>query len=173
MAGRELLLLGLLSQQEMHGYRLYDFIESDLSFCTDLKKSTAYYLLDKMAEKGWIAEEREQNDGRPARNVFHLTEAGEAAFRKLLVENLGSAQQPPFEGDIGLAFLSALPADQAIGLLKQRREEYAAMLEDAEHAPQHESGAQWVIEHQRRFLAQEIEWTEELLDRLHVGRVER
>lgn len=170
MADRELLLLGLLSQQEMHGYRLYDFIESDLSFCTDLKKSTAYYLLDKMVDKGWIAEKREQTDGRPARNVFHLTEAGQAAFRQLLVENLGSAQQPPFEGDIGLAFLDSLPAEQSIRLLQQRQEDYAAMLADAQRAPEHDSGAQWVIEHQCRFLANEIKWTEELLDRLQADR---
>ncbi|MGA9532893.1 MAG: PadR family transcriptional regulator [Anaerolineales bacterium] len=166
MPDRELLLLGLLHQQEMHGYRLYEFIESELSFCTDLKKSTAYYLLDKMADKGWIAEEQEQSGGRPARNVFHLTAAGEAAFHQLLIENLSSANPPPFEGDIGLAFLDSMEAGAAVDLLAQRRDEYTEMLEAARRAPEHGGGPQLVIEHQRRFLEHEIEWTELVLDRL-------
>jgi len=58
---RELLLLGLLRQSEMHGYKIIEFIERDLAICTDLKKPTAYFLLDKMAQNGWISwmEERE------------------------------------------------------------------------------------------------------------------
>ena len=47
---RQLLLLGLLRREDMHGYRLNEFIERDMAFCTDVKKPTAYYLLDKLAE---------------------------------------------------------------------------------------------------------------------------
>jgi DNA-binding PadR family transcriptional regulator len=174
MPDRELLLLGLLHQQEMHGYRLYEFIESDLSFCTDLKKSTAYYLLDKMADKGWIAEEQERPGGRPARNVFHLTAAGQAAFHDLLAQNLSTAKPPPFESDIGLAFLDSLEASAAIELLRQRRDQYIGMLAEASQAPEHGGGAQLVIEHQRRFLQHEIEWTEQVIDRLrHNGTGQR
>lgn len=53
---RKLLLLGILRQQEMHGYQLYEFIERDLAACTNLTKPTAYYLLNKMAEDNWIVE---------------------------------------------------------------------------------------------------------------------
>ena len=79
---RKLLLLGLLRQQEMHGYQLYEFIERELSFCTDLKKPTAYYLLNKMAERGWIVEEQSQEGKRPPRKVFRLTAQGEAAYQR-------------------------------------------------------------------------------------------
>lgn len=52
---RELLLLGLLQQQEMHGYQLHEFIDSYMQTCVDLKKSTAYYLLEKMAKDGFLS----------------------------------------------------------------------------------------------------------------------
>lgn len=166
MSDRELLLLGLLRQQEMHGYRLYEFIESELSFCTDLKKSTAYYLLDKLAEKGWVEEEREQPGNRPARRVFHLTDAGEQAFQSLLAENLGSAHQPAFNADIGIAFIDALPPERAIDLLRQRRSAFEHKLQQVGETPDHQGGAQWVVEHQRRFLQAELAWVDELLARL-------
>jgi DNA-binding PadR family transcriptional regulator len=57
---RKLLLLGILRQQEMHGYQLFDFIEQGLSTCTNLTKPTAYYLLKQMAEEGWIVVEHSQ-----------------------------------------------------------------------------------------------------------------
>jgi len=51
---RQLLLLGLLRRQEMHGYQLNEFIEEKMHFCIDLKKPTAYYLLDKLAQEGLL-----------------------------------------------------------------------------------------------------------------------
>jgi DNA-binding PadR family transcriptional regulator len=166
MSDRELLLLGLLHQQEMHGYRLYEFIESELSFCTDLKKSTAYYLLDRLAEKGWVEQEPEQAGKRPTRNVYHLTAAGEQAYRALLEENLAASHQPAFNGDIGVAFLESLPPHEAADLLRQRRDAFAERLRIAAEAPEHEGPAQWVVDHQRTFLQHELAWTDELLSRL-------
>ena len=70
---RKLLLLGLLRQQEMHGYQLYEFVDRYLSTCTDMKKSTAYFLLNKMGQDDWIAEEVSQEGSRPPRRVYRLT----------------------------------------------------------------------------------------------------
>ena len=87
---RELLLLGLLRQSGMHGYRIVEFIERDLAVCTDLKKSNAYFLLDKMAQGGLVtwAEEREGN--RPPRRTYQITPAGETQFQKLLRAESGA-----------------------------------------------------------------------------------
>ena len=70
---RKLLLLGILHRHEMHGYQLFEYIDQGLSACTDLTKPTAYYLLNKMAEDGWITEEQVQEGNRPPRKVYHLT----------------------------------------------------------------------------------------------------
>ena len=88
----KLLLLGLLRQQNMHGYQLYEFIDRGFSVCTDLKKPTAYYLLNKMAEEGLISEDHIQEGNRPLRRVYTLTEKGEAEYQRLLRANLAIAR---------------------------------------------------------------------------------
>ena len=87
---RELLLLGFLRREQAHGYRLNEFIEREMTACTDIKKPTAYFLLDKMAKQGWITMRETREGNRPPRRVYRLTAKGEAQYQKLLRENLGS-----------------------------------------------------------------------------------
>jgi DNA-binding PadR family transcriptional regulator len=163
---RQLLLLGLLHQQDMHGYRLYQFIDGELAACTDLKKPTAYFLLNKMAQAGWVHEEISQEGNRPPRRVYSLTPAGEAAFQQLLRDNLASYPPVYFPGDASLAFIDRLDPRQALDLLAQRRSQLAVMLDTARQAPEHAGSLQWVIDHQVHFLASELTWLDEVRQRL-------
>ena len=162
----KLLLLGMLRQQQMHGYQLFEFIDRDMSTCVDLKKPTAYYLLNRMAQDGWIEERQEQEGNRPPRKVYRLTSQGETAFQNLLRENLSSYHAPGFTGDIGLAFLDSLEPAEALALLKQRHAAIATELSLAEQAPQHQGSLQWMIEHQIYHQKAELAWVEVLLERL-------
>lgn len=162
----KLLLLGLLRQQQMHGYRLFEFIERDMSTCIDLKKPTAYYLLNRMAQDGWVEERQEQEGNRPPRKVYRLTDQGEAAFQRLLRENLAAYLPPSFVGDIGLAFMDALQPAEALALLRQRQTALTAALAVIDRAPQHQGSLQWMIEHQVHHLRTELAWLEGLLQRL-------
>ncbi|MBZ0278832.1 MAG: PadR family transcriptional regulator [Anaerolineae bacterium] len=164
---RELLLLGLLRQNEMHGYELHEFINRDLSSCTDLKKPTAYYLLEKMAASGWITQTEVQEGSRPPRRVYQLTVEGETAFQRLLRENLGIYHQARFAGDAGLAFLDALPPAEARALLLRRRELLEQELITARETPTHRGSLQLVVEHQVRHLTAELDWLDDVLSRSH------
>jgi DNA-binding PadR family transcriptional regulator len=160
---RELLLLGLLRHQGMHGYQLLEFIDTQMSSCVDLKKPTAYYLLDKMAAAGWIGYEQEQQGNRPPRRVYHITPEGEVAFQRLLRENLAGYPPVHFAGDVGLAFVDALPPQAAVSLLEQRRQEAQARLDAAKAAPVHPGGAQLLIDHQIHHLTAELVWLERVI----------
>lgn len=162
----KLLLLGMLRQQQMHGYQLFEFIERDMATCIDLKKPSAYYLLNRMAQDGWIEERQEQEGNRPPRKVYRLTSQGEAAFQRLLRENLSAYLPPSFTGDIGLAFLDTLQPAEALDLLGQRLAAISAALSAVEQAPQHQGSLQWMIEHQTYHLKAELTWVESLLARL-------
>ena len=166
---RKLLLLGLLRQQEMHGYQLYEFIDRDLASCTDLKKPTAYYLLDKMAAEGWIAEEQERHGNRPPRKVYRLTPQGEAAYQRLLRQNLSSYRAANFPGDIGLAFMDTLPPEEARQLLVKRRASLAQALAEAESVPPHQGSLQLVIDHHTRHLRAEVEWLSQVIAQLEAN----
>ena len=159
---RELLLLGLLRGQEMHGYQLNEII-SRVNRYIGLKKATVYFLLDKMDDSGWIKRTDEQEGNRPPRRVYHLTAEGEIRFQQLLRENLAHHYPTQFSGDIGLAFADALPADDLKLLLADRRmavEVELAQLRTIDHL---EGSLRWIIEHQIRHLVTELDWLDELI----------
>lgn len=163
----KLLLLGLLRQQHMHGYQLYEFIERDLAVCTDLKKPTAYYLLGKMAEDGWIAEEQVQEGNRPPRRVYSLTEKGEAEYQRLLRTNLSAHSPAYFPGDAGLAFLDSLDRPEALDLLSLRRNAVAIALDQIQSVPPHQGSIQLVVDHRRNHLQSELDWIDSLIERIY------
>ncbi len=165
---RELLLLGLLRRQDMHGYQLHEFINQSMSSCVDLKKPTAYFLLDKMAAAGWISETEAQEGNRPPRRVYQLTTEGEAAYQRLLRENLATHHATRFPGDIGLAFLDSLPAAESRSLLQQRRDDLAHELAEAQAIPRHAGTAQWVIDHLIHHLQSELTWLDEVNHRISI-----
>jgi DNA-binding PadR family transcriptional regulator len=168
MMERELLLLGLLRRVDMHGYQLHEFINRYMVSCTDLKKPTAYYLLDKLQERGWIAVAREEigENNRPPRRVYQVTEAGESAFQRLLRENLTAYHSTTFPGNIGLAFLDTLNRDEALLLLKERQATLSAELTAARSIPVHEGSMQFVIDHQIHHLESEVAWLDKVIARL-------
>jgi len=163
---RELLLLGLLQRQEMHGYQLHEFIDSYMQTCVDLKKSTAYYLLEKMAREGLIVPSEEREGNRPTRQVYSLTPAGEEEFLHLLRKNLSSYLPTLFPGDTGITFLDDLPRAEALALLQQRRTTMAQELDRVEQAPAHTGSLQLMIEHQIVHLRSELDWLDHVIHHL-------
>jgi len=168
---RELLLLGVLRSGDMHGYRLNEFLNRDMAYCADIKKATAYRLLQKMAQDGWILELSEQVGNRPPRTIYQITSTGEAAFQKLLRSNLADYSMSYSTGEVGIAFVDAIPPQEAIDLLKERLQKTQADLVGLEQAMVHGAHAgkslTWVLEYKQRFLLSEISWLSEIIERLH------
>lgn len=162
---RELLLLGLLRRSDMHGYQLHEFIERDLAICTDLKKPTAYFLLDKLTRLGWIGQHEEREGNRPPRRVYHITAEGEIQFQRLLRENLSQPSMTRFGGDIGLIFADSLAAADVVALLERRRGVLAADLAAAQAAPVHAGALHLVIEHRIVHLESELGWLDTVIAR--------
>jgi len=163
---RHLLLLGLLHRQEMHGYQLNEFLNRDLAFCSDLKKPTAYFLLSKMAEAGWVEEYETRDGNRPVRRVYRLTAQGESVFDELLRQNLAVYEPVYFPGDIGLALMDALPHDAVRPLLAERRKRLAEALASLQAVPAHPGSTQLAIHHQIHYLISEIAWMDQMLANL-------
>ena len=159
----KLLLLGILRRHEMHGYQLYEFIDRDMGACIEIKKPTAYYLLNKMAQDGWLSEAQAQEGNRPPRTVYRMTELGEQVFQALLRQNLAAFSSTSFPGDIGLAFMDEMPPAVALELLRQRRQALESALQAAGAAPRHPGSLQWMLEHQARHLGAELEWLDAVL----------
>lgn len=140
MDERALLLLGILRAQSQHAYQINEFIERTLGRVTDMKKPTAYALLDRLAQAGHVVVRVEREGNRPPRKVYTITPSGEQLFIELLRANLETPDRLGGAGDIGLMFVDSLPADEAVALLERRRVQIEGQIAAYERAPRHEHG---------------------------------
>jgi DNA-binding PadR family transcriptional regulator len=69
-------LLGLLTRQPRYGYELKRESEQLLGHGAELNPGQLYPLLRKLADQGSIVGERIEQEDRPDKRVFTLTEAG-------------------------------------------------------------------------------------------------
>jgi DNA-binding PadR family transcriptional regulator len=165
---RELLLLGILNVQSQHGYQINEFIERNLSRVTDMKKPTAYALLERLSQAGFVEVRSEQEGKRPPRKVYSITPAGERVFIRLLRENLARAERMTFAGDVGLMFLDHLPREEVLDLLDQRLTHLREQISTYEQAPRHEHGlgVDLALEHNLVLLRAEQVWLTATIQRL-------
>lgn len=86
-------LMGFLTYRPTNGYRLHKMFAE--SFRPTLPQ--IYRALNEMADAGLVRSNRIHQKKLPARNVFHLTEAGYVEFERWLKEEpLGVAVNEPF-----------------------------------------------------------------------------
>lgn len=165
----ELLLLGLLEKEEMHGYRLHEFLEHQLRFVSDLKRPTAYRLLEQLFRRGLVEREAERSGRRPERLVYQITPEGRTRFDKLLRAQLAHAEQVIHTGNVALLFCDRLPIDERRRLLQRR---LAAAREQrtifAEIVGAHSPGttAYLALTHDLAHLDAEISWLAHLIEGL-------
>jgi len=164
-----LLVLGLLKLQDMHGYQLGDLIDKRLKYLTDLKKPTLYHLLGKLENDGLVRKTVSRQGNRPERFTYQLTAAGHARFVELLRANLQDAHAAYFADDIGLLFLSELPAATARAYLAEKRNGVAQNIANLEravtrHAPH--TPAYHTLRHHLLHLQTERAWLDELVNDL-------
>jgi DNA-binding PadR family transcriptional regulator len=162
---RELLLLGLLRSQDMHGYLLHEAIDSHLGTGVRLARPTAYRLLGRMASDGWVTYREEQEGNRPPRRVYAITPRGEAAFQRLLRENLANYRPAELTCQIGLAFLDALPSHEIVTLLRARRDGIEDLLDSSRSQGEHPGSLNLVLEHEVHLLAAELAWLDTVIER--------
>jgi DNA-binding PadR family transcriptional regulator len=170
MDERTLLLLGMLRVESQHGYQLNEFIEHNLGRVTDMKKPTAYALLDRLEQSGAIISRLEQEGNRPPRKVYTIAEQGERLFRSLLSETLAAAEPYVIAGDVGLMFLDALPLPEALVLLERRLQAVREQIAEIDRVPVHKMGIgiDLAIEHQAVLLRADETWLVRLIQRLSI-----
>lgn len=163
----ELLVLGLLATQSMHGYALNEFLEQRLRFVSDLKKPTAYRMLARLYEQGLVDREPERVGRRPDRMVYHITPAGQQHLDGLLRETMGSGEWVTYPHNIALLFSHHLAPAEYVDLLSRRREQLlshrdvlAELL--AAHTPA--TPAHLVLDHDLTLLDAELDWLTATID---------
>lgn len=120
----ELAILGLLKERSMHGYQLSKQLTETLGGFWRVSYGSLYPTLRRLEKRGAVEKVFSDEVGR-RKNVYRITEDGEALFQELLQE----AGQESWEDNrfrVRLAFFKYLKPDTRIRLLERRR----AYLED-------------------------------------------
>ncbi|MDX1663025.1 MAG: PadR family transcriptional regulator [Candidatus Promineifilaceae bacterium] len=121
----ELALLGFLRQEPKHGYAIHQELAdpAGLGPVWHIKRSRLYALLNKLEEAGYITATTEEQESRPPRKVFHLTEAGKRAFSAWVQSPVSHGRALRLEFLLKLYFARLEGKDVTARLLATQREQ--------------------------------------------------
>jgi PadR family transcriptional regulator AphA len=84
------LCLSVLYDGEATGYEIRRLcVEGECSYFIEASFGSIYPALARLEDEGLVTSRTEQQDGKPAKKVYSITEAGRAAFAQQLSEPLG------------------------------------------------------------------------------------
>jgi DNA-binding PadR family transcriptional regulator len=166
---KKLLLLGYLLSHSMHGYQLSQILQHSPGLPITLTQPNAYRLLGSMESDGWVTYREEQEGNRPSRRVYTVTDAGRAAFYRLLRENLSACPTPEFPAAVGFDFVHTLPSEEAATLLKERYQAVQAKFEQLDAVSDEILQSHLTLEYLHHYYGTELEWLAGIIDRLRAS----
>lgn len=146
--------LAILYEGEATGYEIRKLsVEGEYSYFIDASFGSIYPALAKLEADNFVTSRVEQQEGKPAKKVYAITETGRRAFIASLFETLGDDE---FRSEFLLfaRFASELPASLVEARLKER---FASLnnelteIEKLECSDTHPADA-WVINYGRACL---------------------
>ena len=81
-------ILGFLTYRPMSGYDLKKLFDESVRHFWPATQSQIYRTLGRMAADGWTHVEMVEQEGRPDRKVYHITDEGQAELRHWLLTPL-------------------------------------------------------------------------------------
>jgi len=161
----DLLLLGLLLDQPVHGYDLYQKIQAEgIDEWFNVSMAGVYYSLGKLRDQGLVIESR-QPGGRSARkSIYRLTDKGRNAFFAAMEAQATGQDRTCLDFDLVIYLLNKLPLQRALSLLGRRQ---AFLIEQTQRieaalAAERERGDSplkiAILDHSHRFLEMEQTW---------------
>jgi len=85
MSRLDLVVLGFLNNQPMHGYKIIGYFEKrGIEMWTRVKTPSVYKTLQRLEKKGFITGKMKKEGNNPPRKVFSITNEGNEYFKELL-----------------------------------------------------------------------------------------
>lgn len=169
----ELAILGLLKEQDLHGYELRRRLGHILGPIARLSFGTLYPALSRLEAAGAvtvlkISESRTGLTTARGRKVYGMTKQGQTMFQDLLASTGKDEDGRSFA--LRLAFAQYLQKDARLRLLLRRREQLAAQLVEARSAlaarrERIDDYGRSLMEHQTEVIDNDISWLDRLIAR--------
>ncbi|MCP2168741.1 PadR family transcriptional regulator [Goodfellowiella coeruleoviolacea] len=179
MSATRLLVLGVVRMHgQTHGYQVRrELLSWSADKWANVQRGSIYHALKKLAKDGLLrAVTTEESETGPERTVYELTQDGETEFQVLLARGLAEADERGTDWlSAAIAFMTALPRQEAIRLLRHRLLAVEARLPGIRHSVATLSGAsapEHTGELARLWLTHAEamrDWVRGVLDRLEAG----
>lgn len=185
----ELAILGLLKEQELHGYELKKRLVETLGFASGVSFGSLYPALSRLESAGAVKavesrtpsavphtgslggelaafRARKPAGARGSRNkkVYGITERGEHLFEELLAAETQSSDDDRIF-NLRLAFARYLPPDARLGMLERRRAHLVERLIQlrVRMKAARDGYARSLVEHDQEAAEHDLSWIERLI----------
>lgn len=150
------LCLSILFECDATGYEIRRMsVEGECSYFVEASYGSIYPALGRLEAEGLVSSRIEPQDGKPARKVYSITEAGRAAFVDALTEPLAEDMfRSPFL--LFARFVHLLPPELVEARLNEQLErlrEKRRALEEIDARPELGPADRWIIEYGKAQMA--------------------
>jgi DNA-binding PadR family transcriptional regulator len=173
-----LAILGLLSEEPMHPYRMQRLIKArDKDDVVNVRGRTSLYeTIERLARAGLVAvRATDRAERRPERTIYELTDAGRAVLRDWLGAMLATPAREFPEFLAAVAHLSLISPEEAQGHLEQRAARLADMVAEMEAQLRNPDAPPrlFLLELEAALAARraELGWVRAVIDDLRSGRL--
>ncbi len=164
----ELAILGLLKERPMHGYELKKRLSYMLGHFWTVSYGSLYPAIKRLEKTGSIERAYSVKEKTRNRNVYRITPKGEAAFMRMLTENVSdSALADTEKFDVRMAFFQYLTPETRLELLEMRRrfledqvEKFKAYRSTNKDEDQYRAG---LMRHKVSQVKSDIRWLDRLM----------
>lgn len=128
-------ILGLVSYKAMTGYDIYKLFDGSLKFYFAAQQSQIYRELNNLEKSGFVVASRQEQENRPTRKLYSITEQGEEELFEWLVdcgEEQHFSQRLPYMTKI--IFGAKIPNEELLKSIKRFKELAIAKRERLEAA---------------------------------------
>ncbi|HEX3539265.1 MAG TPA: helix-turn-helix transcriptional regulator [Acidimicrobiales bacterium] len=167
----ELAILGLLKEQQLHGYELKKRLADTVGSGSGVSFGSLYPALGRLEKAGAVQVVATPGAGGGGRGkkVYVITHAGHALFDELLTADTGSSEDER-AFNLRLAFARHLSRDARIGMLERRRAYLLARLARTRTAVRQgldrlDAYTRSLLEHGNETTERDISWLDRLIAR--------
>ena len=120
----ETALLGLLSEQPMHPYKIEQEVKfRDMRFWTELSMSSIYKLLRKLEKNGLVDSEKEISLENRLKKIYKISRKGTELLKRKIEKLLSESEHMRWQVDLATYNCHLLPPKKIIELLKKYRDD--------------------------------------------------
>ena len=166
----DLLLLGLLQERPMHGYDLFQQIQTEgIDSWFPVSAAGVYYSLRKLRDQGLVAESHQQGGRSTRKSIYRLTEKGRAAFFGAMEAELANQDLVYLDYDLAIYLLNRLPLQRVVPQLERHQAFLVKQAESVRESleAERDNGRSplrlAILDHRRRFLDMEQDWLSDVM----------